>query len=124
MASHCCARANGQRRLYTVTDWLGLVPIAVCVGFGILGLAQWVRRKSIVNVDRNILLLSVGLYSLYRGAVLILCRNGAAVKDAKPGIWKDGGFMARFNKIRFSRLDDNNFTGRSLDFFVQLEYGL
>jgi len=32
--------------------------------------------------------------------------------------------MARFNKIRFSRLDDNNFTGRSLDFFVQLEYGL
>ncbi len=72
--------------LYTVTDWLGLVPIAVCVGFGILGLAQWVRRKSIVNVDRNILLLSAGLYSLYRGAVRILCRNGAAVKDAKPGI--------------------------------------
>lgn len=27
--------------------------------------------------------------------------------------------MARFNEIRFSRLDDHNFTGRSLDFFVR-----
>ena len=23
--------------LYTVTDWLGLVPIGVCMGFGVLG---------------------------------------------------------------------------------------
>ena len=23
--------------LYTITDWLGLVPIAVCIGFGLLG---------------------------------------------------------------------------------------
>ena len=43
--------------LYTVTDWLGLVPIAVCVGFGLLGLDQWIRRKSIARVDRDILLL-------------------------------------------------------------------
>ena len=43
--------------LYTVTDWLGLVPIAVCIGFGVLGLAQWIRRSSIVKVDRDILLL-------------------------------------------------------------------
>ena len=43
--------------LYTVTDWLGLVPIAVCIGFGILGLTQWIRRRSIVQVDRDILLL-------------------------------------------------------------------
>ena len=43
--------------IYTVTDWLGLVPIAVCIGFGLLGLMQWIRRKSIVQVDRDILLL-------------------------------------------------------------------
>ena len=49
--------------LYTVTDWLGLVPIAVCIGFGILGLVQWVRRKRIAKVDRNILLLG-GYYIL------------------------------------------------------------
>ncbi len=49
--------------LYTVTDWLGLVPIAVCIGFGLLGLVQWVRRKHIAKVDRNILLLG-GYYIL------------------------------------------------------------
>ena len=43
--------------LYAVTDWLGLVPIAVCLGFGALGLWQWIARKSILKVDRDILLL-------------------------------------------------------------------
>ena len=49
--------------LYTVTDWLGLVPIAVCAGFGVLGLIQWIRRRSIAKVDRDILLLG-GYYIL------------------------------------------------------------
>ena len=49
--------------IYTITDWLGLVPIAVCIGFGLLSLMQWIRRKSIVKVDRDILLLG-GYYIL------------------------------------------------------------
>ena len=49
--------------LYTVTDWLGLVPIAVCVGFGVLGLLQWIKRKSLARVDADILLLG-GYYIL------------------------------------------------------------
>ena len=49
--------------IYTVTDWLGLVPIVICIGFGLLGLTQWVRRKSIAKVDRDILLLG-GYYIL------------------------------------------------------------
>lgn len=47
-------------KLYTITDWLGLVPVAVCMGFGSLGLVQWVDRRSLLKVDADILML--GLY--------------------------------------------------------------
>ena len=43
--------------LYTVTDWLGLVPIAIIFGFGVLGLAQLIKRRKILDVDRDILAL-------------------------------------------------------------------
>ncbi len=45
--------------LYTVTDWLGLVPIFICICFGILGLIQLIRRKSLLKVDPDIILLGV-----------------------------------------------------------------
>ena len=47
--------------LYTVTDWLGLVPIGVAFGFAVLGLVQWIKRKSLLKVDRSILTLG-GFY--------------------------------------------------------------
>ena len=43
--------------LYVITDWLGLVPVAFGFGFAALGLAQWIKRKSILKVDRSILIL-------------------------------------------------------------------
>ena len=46
--------------VYTITDWLGLVPIAVCLGFGMVGLLQLIRRRSLLRVDPDIILL--GLY--------------------------------------------------------------
>ena len=46
---------------YTVTDWLGLVPIGVSFGFAVLGLVQWIKRKSLLKVDRSILTLG-GFY--------------------------------------------------------------
>ena len=45
--------------LYTLTDWLGLVPIAVCLFFGAAGLMQMIRRRSLLRVDADILLLGV-----------------------------------------------------------------
>ena len=46
--------------LYTVTDWLGLVPIGICLCFGGLGIAQLIKRRSLMRVDTDIILL--GLY--------------------------------------------------------------
>lgn len=53
--------------LYTLTDWLGLVPIGVCIGFGILGLKQWLQRQSLRKVDRS--LLALGLFYIVVMAV-------------------------------------------------------
>ena len=43
--------------LYTVTDWLGLVPIVFAIGFALLGLIQWVKGKHLRQVDFSILVL-------------------------------------------------------------------
>ena len=45
--------------LYTITDWLGLVPIAIGFGFAILGLVQLIKRKSLWKVDYSILALGI-----------------------------------------------------------------
>lgn len=45
--------------LYTVTDWLGLVPIFVCMAFGAVGLFQLIKRKSLLKVDYDITLLGI-----------------------------------------------------------------
>ena len=47
--------------LYNLTDWLSLIPFALVGAFGILGLAQWIRRKSLLRVDRSLLTLG-GFY--------------------------------------------------------------
>ena len=56
--------------LYAITDWLGLVPIGVALGFAILGLTQWIRRKYIQKVDMRILLLG-GFYLAVMGAYIL-----------------------------------------------------
>ena len=53
--------------IYTVTDWLGFVPIIICMCFGVLGLVQLVKRKSLPRVDSDILML--GAYYV----LVILC---------------------------------------------------
>ena len=45
--------------IYTITDWLGLVPIIICACFGVLGLIQLIQRKSLMKVDPDIILLGI-----------------------------------------------------------------
>ncbi len=49
-----------HRMLYEITDWMGLVPILICMIFGLVGLAQFCKRKSLRKVDKDIL--TLGLY--------------------------------------------------------------
>lgn len=46
-------------KLYVITDWLGLVPIFCVIGFGLLGLFQWIKQKSLFKVEGNILILGI-----------------------------------------------------------------
>ena len=46
--------------LYTITDWMGLIPVFTGFSFALLGLIQWIKRKCILKVDYGILIL--GLY--------------------------------------------------------------
>ena len=54
---------NVHMSLYTITDWLGLIPIMICLIFGFVGFTQLVKRKSIFKVDKDIILL--GFYYVF-----------------------------------------------------------
>ena len=62
--------------LYTITDWLGLVPIFIALGFAVLGLIEWIGRKSLFKVDKNILALGgfyivvIAVYILFETVVI------------------------------------------------------
>lgn len=45
--------------LYNITDWLGLVPVFICMIFGIIGFIQLVKRKSLLKVDGDIIALGI-----------------------------------------------------------------
>ena len=47
--------------LYVLTDWLSIFPLVFILGFGILGLTQWLKRRKLLLVDRSILILG-GFY--------------------------------------------------------------
>lgn len=46
-------------RIYVITDWLGLVPIFICMVFGLVGFVQLVKRRSLFKVDYDIIFLGI-----------------------------------------------------------------
>ena len=44
---------------YVITDWLGIIPILVSMVYAIIGLKQLIKRKSIRNVDKEIIILGI-----------------------------------------------------------------
>ncbi len=53
--------------LYTITDWLGLVPVFIGMIFGFVGLVQWIRQRKLLKVDFDIRVL--GIYYI----IVIFC---------------------------------------------------
>lgn len=49
--------------LYNITDWGGILSIVTALIYAIVGLLQWIKRKSIKKVDVSILILG-GFYIL------------------------------------------------------------
>ena len=45
--------------IYNITDWAGLVPIAVCLVFAVVGACQLIGRRSLMRVDGDIICLGV-----------------------------------------------------------------
>lgn len=56
--------------IYTITDWLGLVPIIICMCFGVLGFVQLIKRKNLRKVDPDILLLGAYYVMVILGYLL------------------------------------------------------
>ena len=56
---------------YEITDWLGIAAIFTAFLFALAGLVQWISRKSLLKVDKEILalgglyLIAIGLYVLF-----------------------------------------------------------
>ena len=56
--------------LYTITDWLSIIPSVFIAGFGTLGLMQLIKRKNILKVDYSILALG-GFYIAVMAAYIL-----------------------------------------------------
>ena len=46
------------------------MPVAFCLGFAVLGLCQWIKRKNILKVDYSILILG-GFYIIVMAAYIL-----------------------------------------------------
>lgn len=66
----CYSLTGVNMTLYTITDWLGLIPLFGCFALGITGFLQMIKRKSLFKVDFDIIV--SGIYYI----IVILCYFG------------------------------------------------
>lgn len=45
--------------IYSITDWMGLVPVVVCLIFAGVGLVQLIKKRSLFKVDLDIIILGI-----------------------------------------------------------------
>ena len=50
---------NVNMTIYTITDWMGLVPVVVCLIFAGVGLVQLIKKRSLFKVDPDIIILGI-----------------------------------------------------------------
>ena len=78
-------RIGVHMSVYTITDWLGLVPIVIALGFGTLGLWQWMKRKSFLKVDRSIRMLG----AFYIAVIAVYAFFEVVVVNYRPVLIED-----------------------------------
>lgn len=76
---------------YTITDWLGAAAVLLAFGFGMLGLYQLIKRKSLLKVDKDIMALGV----LYVILAIIYFVFEVCIINYRPVIL-DGSLEASF----------------------------
>ncbi|MBQ3418088.1 MAG: phosphatase PAP2 family protein [Ruminococcus sp.] len=79
---------------YHITDWLGIAAVLTSFLFAITGLIQWIKRRSLLKVDREILtlgglyLLVIGLYLLFENVIVnyrpIMMPGGTRLEASFP----------------------------------------
>ena len=77
--------------LYTITDWLSLIPLSFMLWFAILGLIQWIKRKHLLKVDYSILVLG-GFYII---VILVYTVFEVIVVNYRP-VLIDGNLEASY----------------------------
>jgi len=61
--------------IYTITDWIGIIPVFICIIFGGIGCVQLLKRRSLLKVDYDIIFL---------GAYYILVILGYSIFEMIP----------------------------------------
>lgn len=61
---------------YSITDWLGFVPLIIAFIYAMIGLVQMIKRKNILKVDKEILglgvfyIIVIGLYIFFETCII------------------------------------------------------